>query len=58
MNTDNANKRILPDRIRKEEFMNFLIMLVLKYELFTGVIFLLGAFMHYFFDGEEEYLRY
>ncbi len=32
--------------------MNFLIMLALKYVLFTVMMFLTGMLMHYLFDGE------
>lgn len=32
--------------------MNFIMMLILKYVLFMVMLFLIGMFMHYLFDGE------
>lgn len=36
--------------------MDFLITLALRYAFYTAAIFLLGAIMRYFFDGEEDHL--
>lgn len=37
--------------------MNFLLILMLKYALFTAAMFLTGMVMCYFFDGEAGHLK-
>ena len=37
--------------------MNFLLILALKYALFTAAMFLTGMAMCYFFDGETDRLK-
>ncbi|MDE5824285.1 MAG: hypothetical protein K2H91_06335 [Lachnospiraceae bacterium] len=48
-------KKILPDGIGEEGFMNFFVILALRYMFSTAALFLLGVLMH-FFDGEVERL--
>lgn len=37
--------------------MNFLLILTLKYALFTAAMFLTGMLMLYFFDEEADHLK-
>ena len=53
---DNLKGKVLVYRKREEE-MNFILILMLKYALFTAAMFLTGMVMCYFFDGETDRLK-
>lgn len=49
------NERILSDAIReRDEFMDFLILLVLRYAVFTIALFSIRVLMHYFLMGRKR----
>lgn len=50
-------KRVQCTEQERKKRMNFLLILALKYALFTAAMFLTGMVMCYFFDGETDRLK-